>query len=71
VVIKQIIERHLIAPLAEVFSSKMLARYEDKKIHFLASEPPEIVQMREHLESRYKMLEEGQELFRIVIDESI
>jgi hypothetical protein len=57
VVAKQVVERHLVAPLAEVFSSKLLAQYKDKEIHFLASKPPEIVRMREHLESRHKMLE--------------
>lgn len=41
IVAKQAIERHLVAPLSEVFSLMVLARYSDKEVHFLASEPPE------------------------------
>ncbi|PGH20399.1 hypothetical protein AJ80_03544 [Polytolypa hystricis UAMH7299] len=71
VVAKQVIERHLVAPLTEVFSPRVLARYSDKEIQFLASEPPEIVQMREHLESRSKMLETGQNAFCMVMGQSM
>ncbi|OJD26516.1 hypothetical protein ACJ73_02097 [Blastomyces percursus] len=71
VVTKQVIERHLVAPLAEIFSPITLARYTDKDIFFLASEPPEVVQMREHLESKCKMLKEGQEAFRAVLGQSV
>nr|KMM69066.1 VPS1/SPO15 protein [Coccidioides posadasii RMSCC 3488] len=71
VVTKQVIERHLVAPLAEIFSPITLARYTDRDISFLASESPEVVQMREHLESKCKMLKEGQEAFRAVQGQSI
>ncbi|OJD20567.1 hypothetical protein ACJ73_08097 [Blastomyces percursus] len=71
VVAKQVIERHLVSPLAEVFSPKVLARYSDKEIHLLASERPEVVQMREHLESRCKMLKDGQDAFNTAMGQSI
>ncbi|KLJ05991.1 hypothetical protein EMPG_10604 [Blastomyces silverae] len=71
VVAKQVIERHLVSPLAEVFSPRVLARYSDKEIHLLASERPEVVQMREHLESRRKMLEVGQDAFNTAMSQSM
>ncbi|PGG98765.1 hypothetical protein GX51_06624 [Blastomyces parvus] len=71
VVAKQVIERHLVSPLAEVFSPRVLARYSDKEIQLLASERPEIVQMREHLESRRKMLKDGQDAFNTAMSQSM
>ncbi|KMU74570.1 interferon-induced GTP-binding protein Mx [Coccidioides immitis RMSCC 3703] len=67
VVAKQVIERHLIAPLASIFSPKVLACYSDKQVHFLASESPKVVELREHLENKNKMLEGGQEAFRMAM----
>jgi hypothetical protein len=64
---KQVIERRLVAPLSEVFSPIVLARYNDQEIHFLASEQPEMIQMRENLESKAKMLQECQKAFRIAL----
>ncbi|EGD94406.1 hypothetical protein TESG_01924 [Trichophyton tonsurans CBS 112818] len=63
VIAKQVIERHLVAPLTEVFAPKVLARYSDKQIHFLAAETIDVIRRREHLESRDKILKEGQEAF--------
>jgi hypothetical protein len=70
-VAKQVVERHLISPLADVFSPKVLAGFSDQEIYFLASETPEIMQLREHLQSKNKMLKEGQEAFRIAMGQSI
>ncbi|KAM5465039.1 hypothetical protein MauCBS54593_006672 [Microsporum audouinii] len=63
VIAKQVVERHLVAPLIDVFAPRVLARYSDKQIKFLASETPETVRLREHLENRSKILNEGQEAF--------
>ncbi|OAX78078.1 hypothetical protein ACJ72_07618 [Emergomyces africanus] len=71
VVAKQVIERHLLSPLAEVFSPKVLAHYSDKQIHLLASEPPEIVRRREHLDGRRQMLEDGQLAFDMAMSENM
>ncbi|OJD12942.1 hypothetical protein ACJ73_09273 [Blastomyces percursus] len=70
VVAKQVIERHLIAPLAEAFSPKVFARYSDRDVHFLASESAESMRKRGQLESKLKMLEEGQHAFRLAMGES-
>jgi len=64
VISKQAIERHLIASLAEILSPTVAVRYSDKEVCFLAGESSEVVQMREHLQSKKKMLEAGQEAFR-------
>ncbi|KAI1905785.1 hypothetical protein LOZ65_006927, partial [Ophidiomyces ophidiicola] len=53
VVAKQVVERHLVAPLAGVFSPRVLACYSDKEINFLAAESAEVVQLRQHLENKY------------------
>ncbi|EFR02685.1 interferon-induced GTP-binding protein Mx1 [Nannizzia gypsea CBS 118893] len=63
VVAKQVIERHLVAPLADVFAPRILARYSDKQIHFLAAETTDVIHRREHLDNRGKILKEGQEAF--------
>ncbi|EFE38018.1 dynamin GTPase, putative [Trichophyton verrucosum HKI 0517] len=63
VIAKQVVERHLVAPLNEIFAPRVLARYSDKQIHFLAAETIDMIRRREHLESRYKILKEGQEAF--------
>ncbi|CAI7626522.1 unnamed protein product [Penicillium pancosmium] len=68
---KQVIVRRLVAPLSEVFSPIVLARYNDQEIHFLASEQPDLIQMRETLESKAKMLQECQKAFRIALGLSL
>ncbi|OAL71777.1 hypothetical protein A7D00_3807 [Trichophyton violaceum] len=67
VIAKQVVERHLVAPLTEVFAPRVLARYSDKQIHFLAAETVDVIRRREHLESRAKILKEGQEAFYIAM----
>ncbi|KAK2738651.1 hypothetical protein FQN57_006969 [Myotisia sp. PD_48] len=67
VVVKQVIERHLIAPRADVFSPKVLARYSDEEIHRLAFETSETAKKREQLETKHKILEQGQEAFSRVV----
>jgi hypothetical protein len=64
VVTKQVVERHLVAPLADIMSPLVMARYTDKEIQYLAAEATQTVQKREYLESKTKMLQEGQDAFR-------
>ncbi|KAI2083693.1 hypothetical protein LOZ36_005476 [Ophidiomyces ophidiicola] len=71
VVAKQVVERHLVAPLAGVFSPRVLACYSDKEINFLAAESAEVVQLRQHLENKYGMLQQGQEAFRMAMGQSV
>jgi hypothetical protein len=64
IVTKQVVERHLVAPLADIMSPLVMARYTDKEIHFLAAEPTQTVKMREYLESKKDMLQEERDAFR-------
>ena len=59
------------APLAEILSPKVLARYTDKETQFLAAEPRETVQKREYLQNMKKMLEDGQEAFAVAMGEHL
>lgn len=70
VVTKQVIERHLVKPLAQIVSPMVMARFTDKEIQFFAAEAPEAVKMREHLENKKKMLQEGQQAFRAAMGQS-
>ncbi|KAK3064130.1 hypothetical protein LTS18_009856 [Coniosporium uncinatum] len=61
---KQAIERHLIAGPTEILSPTVAAPYSDKEVCFIAAGSSGVVQMREHLQSKKKMSEAGQEAFR-------
>lgn len=61
------IERHLVAPLAEILSAMVMANFTDEEIQYVAAEPEEVVSRREHLEGQKTMLEQGQEAFRIAM----
>jgi hypothetical protein len=61
---KQVIERHLVAVLPAILAPKTLARYDDKDIKYVASEPVEMSALRDHLHAKKEMLEEGQNAFR-------
>jgi hypothetical protein len=63
VITKQVVERHLVAPLADMLSPVVMARYTDQEIRYLAAEAPRSAQLREHLEGKLKMLREGQDAF--------
>lgn len=66
-VTKQAIERWLLAPLVDVLSLRLIARYTDEKVQAIAAELPEVRQLRAHLENRRKMLEEGEMAFYVAI----
>lgn len=62
---KAIIERHLVEPLPDIILSPVaVTQMSEAEIHFVAAEPPEVTQQREHLENRRVMLENGLETFR-------
>lgn len=64
-VAKAIIERHLVEPLPDIILSPVtVTQMSDAEIEFVAAEPPEVSQQREHLEHRKVMLEKGLETFR-------
>ena len=53
----------MIAPLADTCSAKVMAVYDEKRIQWLASESPEIMELRRYLEGKKAVLEEGQIAF--------
>ncbi|KAF1810946.1 hypothetical protein P152DRAFT_489969 [Eremomyces bilateralis CBS 781.70] len=61
---KQVIERHLVAPLAEIMSPVVIVTFTDKEIMQITEEPKDIASLREHLQSKMSILTEGQEAFR-------
>jgi hypothetical protein len=64
-VAKAIIERHLVEPLPEIILSPVtVTQMSEAEIEFVAAEPPETTQQREHLEHRRVMLEKGLQTFR-------
>ncbi|PSN64092.1 hypothetical protein BS50DRAFT_576709 [Corynespora cassiicola Philippines] len=67
VVTRQVIERQLLAPLSDTLSPRSVAGYTDEKVQNLASEPLEVRQLRAHLESKRRMLEEGAEAFHAAV----
>ena len=59
VITKQAIERHLLSPLADILSPMVMAQYSDTEIQFVAAEPSDARQLRVHLKSKKKVLEDG------------
>lgn len=64
---KQAIERRLLMPLMSIISPKSIAGCSDAQLGQIAAEPPEMIQLRAHLEGKRKMLEDGQEAFQDAI----
>jgi hypothetical protein len=71
VITKQVIERHLVSPLADVLSPNTSARYSEKDIQYIAMEPLDAVQFRQSLLSKMKILEDGQDAFSIAMNHNI
>jgi hypothetical protein len=63
VITKQVIERHLVAPLAGILSPVVMARYTEEEIISISAEKEEFVEMRAQLQSKLRTLEEGDEAF--------
>ena len=57
----QVIERHLITDLEEIFSPLTVSQWSDAEILHLASEPKDVMKHRQFLEGRKKVLENGSE----------
>lgn len=63
----QVIERHIVRGLHEIFSPLVVNQMTDAEIEAIASEPPATQRHRAFLEDKMKMLEEGHEIFRDVL----
>ena len=57
----QVIERHLINNLEEIFSPLTVSQWSDEEVLSLASEPAGVMRQRQFLEGRKKVLENGRE----------
>ncbi|KAH8587970.1 P-loop containing nucleoside triphosphate hydrolase protein [Bisporella sp. PMI_857] len=63
----QVIERHIVHGLEEVFSPFTVTALDDAEVFDLASEPSITIRQREHLERRRSMLEKGRVVFRSIL----
>ncbi|KAI1357413.1 interferon-induced GTP-binding protein Mx [Xylaria arbuscula] len=63
----QVIERHIMKKLKEIFSPLKVINLSDSKIESIVSEPSSTKRQRLFLQDRIKRLEEGQDIFRGVM----
>ncbi|KAI1742968.1 interferon-induced GTP-binding protein Mx [Xylaria scruposa] len=66
----QVIERHIMKKLKEIFSPLNIINLPESKIESIVSEPSSTKRQRLFLQDRIKRLEEGQEIFRAAIGSS-
>ncbi|ROW11295.1 hypothetical protein VMCG_00863 [Cytospora schulzeri] len=67
-IVTQVIERHIVRGLHDIFSPMVVVTMPDNKVQGIASEPSATKRQRVFLTDRIKKLEEGQEIFRGVLD---
>ncbi|ROW06353.1 hypothetical protein VPNG_07515 [Cytospora leucostoma] len=67
-VVTQVIERHIVRGLHDIFSPMVVVNMSDAKVESIVSEPPATKRQRVFLGDRIKKLEEGQDIFRGVLD---
>lgn len=63
----QVIERHIVRGLENIFSPVVVNGLSDGEVEAIASEPASTRRQREFLEDRISKLEEGHEIFRGVM----
>ncbi|KAL1879241.1 hypothetical protein Daus18300_001820 [Diaporthe australafricana] len=63
----QVIERHFLAELNNIFSPMIVLNMSDAKVQSIVSEPESTKRQRHFLSNRVKKLEEGQEMFQAVM----
>ncbi|TRX91608.1 hypothetical protein FHL15_007390 [Xylaria flabelliformis] len=66
----QVVERHIMKKLKEIFSPLNIINLPESKIESIVSEPSSTKRQRLFLQDRIKRLEEGQEVFRAAIGSS-
>jgi len=67
----QVVERHIVHGLEEVFSPLVVAALDNVEVSDLASEPQMTARQREHLEGRRNTHEKGQGVFRSILRHKI
>ena len=63
-VCKQVIERHLLRNLPDIFSPKIVAMYTDEELERIAMESPGVVEKRKQLSEQLANLKAGLEDLR-------
>lgn len=58
-VCRQVIERHLLRPLPDIFSPDRVAGYTDEQLSRLAGEQPDVVEKRKQLQEQVENLKAG------------
>jgi hypothetical protein len=58
-VCRQVIERHLLRNLSDIFSPQSVAGYTDEELSRIAGERPEVVEKRKRLHEELKNLKAG------------
>lgn len=58
-VCRQVIERHLLNNLPEIFSARSVAGYTDEELEQMAAERPEVIEKRKRLHEELKNLRAG------------
>lgn len=66
----QVIERHIVHGLEDVFSPSLVISLDEQELADLAGEPIATVRQREHLEERKRAIENGRSVFRSVLRHS-
>ena len=63
----QVIERHIVRGLENIFSPTAVIQMSDAEAEAIASEPASATRQREFLDDRIKKLEEGRSILRRVV----
>lgn len=67
-VVTQVIERQIVRDLHDIFSPMVMIEMSDAKVEHLVSEPAASKRHRVFLTDRIAKLEEGENIFRLVMD---
>ncbi|KAF2496382.1 hypothetical protein BU16DRAFT_460137 [Lophium mytilinum] len=63
----QVVERHIVCGLENIFSPKLIAKMKDDEVVTIASEPTETKKYRSILQENVKKLNEGRDLLREIV----
>ena len=63
----QVVERHIVADLDEIFTSPLVSDLSDSEVQNIASEGKSAMNQRAFLEAQIESLEDGQAIFKSVM----
>ncbi len=67
----QVVERHVVRGLEEIFSPLIVSRWSDEDLGDIASEPTTIMRQRSFLEDRITKLDVGHNILRKVMRSAV